>query len=90
MKQYKIKGRVEITYTWDVDEVVEVEDDEDGDDAVQVVLDDLDVTTARDADTDIFGLDVEELDEGGESLAQLREKERALLAAWNSGLPISA
>ena len=91
MKRFKFSGTVRIEYTYHVaDEVIEVENDESEADAITALCQDLEPNEAFDTEWDTAGLDIEELDENDEDITAQRQRERALLLAWNSGQPIAA
>lgn len=90
MKRFKFHGMVTIEYTYHiVDEVIEVEDDETEADAITALCQDLDPSEAFDSEWNTHSLDVDELDDSGEDIEAQRQRDRALLLAWNSGRPIS-
>lgn len=91
MRRFKFSGIVTIKHSYHItDEVIEVEDDEGESDAITALCQDLDPSEAFDTEWDTHALDIEEVDESGEDIEARRQRERALLLAWNSGQPISA
>lgn len=84
MKKFHIKGTVDITYTWQVDEEIEVEDDEGEDEAFEAVIEDLDPITAYTTDTDTHDCECYEIDESGESREAQRAAELLKLEQWNA------
>ena len=80
MKKYRVHGEIRIEYRWIVDEEIEVEDDEDWDDALDAVVEDLDTLESSDSDATTYGCTVEEVDD----LAPVRADELRKLQEWNA------
>lgn len=89
MRTFHIAGTIEITYTWQVSEDIEVEDeegeDEEGEDeAWEAVIEELDPITALTTDTDTFACVCTEVDYSAEQREAERVAELHKLQEWNA------
>lgn len=84
MKKFRIKGTIDITYTWQVDEEIEVEDDEGEDDAFEAVIEELDPITSFTSDTDTHDCECTEIDDSAVQREAERVAELRKLEQWNA------